>query len=271
MPELPEVETTRRGIAPHLCGRTVTGIVIRERRLRWPISPELEHALPGGVITTVQRRAKYLLIATDRGTAILHLGMSGSLRVLQTGTPARKHDHVDIALAGGTCLRLTDPRRFGALLWTEEPPETHMLLRDLGPEPLGEALTGDYLYAASRGRRVPVKSFIMDGRVVVGVGNIYASEALFMAGISPKRASSRISRDRYRVLVATIREVLEQAIKEGGTTLRDYFGSQGEAGYFRQFLRVYGRTAMPCLQCGIPIRVRRIGQRSTFYCPGCQR
>jgi formamidopyrimidine-DNA glycosylase len=196
--------------------------------------------------------------------------MSGSLRVLRQDAPVGKHDHVDLQLAGGLCLRFNDPRRFGALLWTSEPPEQHPLLRDLGPEPLENAFTGSYLYRRARGRQMAVKPFIMDGRVVVGVGNIYANEALFLAGIHPLRAAGRIAQDRFTVLAAAIRQVLEDAIAQGGTTLRDYVGGLGEPGYFQQSLRVYGREKLPCRQCRTPIRVSRLGQRATYYCVRCQ-
>jgi len=271
MPELPEVETTRQGIAPHLIGQTVVQVVVRERRLRWPIPFELEHDLPGQTIHQVQRRAKYLLLPTATGTVLLHLGMSGSLRIVPATLPARKHDHVDILLAGGVCLRLTDPRRFGAMLWTTEAPEQHPLLRHLGPEPLGDAFTADYLHAQARNRTTAVKSFIMDGRIVVGVGNIYANEALFLAGINPQRAAGRIALVRYATLVTSIRQVLSDAIRQGGTTLRDYVGGSGDPGYFKQQLCVYDRAHLPCRRCGTPIRLRRLGQRATYDCPRCQR
>lgn len=271
MPELPEVETTRRGIAPHLVGRRVTGLVVRERRLRWPVPPALDRALPGQIIEGVRRRAKYLLLDTAAGTAILHLGMSGSLRIVPSDTPPGKHDHVDILLDSGRCLRLTDPRRFGALLWTTQPVETHELLAELGPEPLSAALDGSYLFTAARGRKVAVKHFIMDGHIVVGVGNIYANEALFMAGIHPTRCAGRISRERYAALADAIKQVLAASIEMGGTTLRDFVGGDGKPGYFKQTLRVYDRLGEPCRQCGAPIRGKRIGQRSSFYCVNCQR
>lgn len=271
MPELPEVETIRRGIAPYLSGQTVTRIVVRERRLRWPVPPALEERLSGQVIQNMERRGKYLLLRTEAGSALLHLGMSGRLRLLPNSAPVAKHDHVDIELAGGYCLRLTDPRRFGALLWTEEPLAHHPLLRHLGPEPLGESFTGAYLYALARGRRSPIKAFLMDSRVVVGVGNIYANEALFVAGIRPRRAAGRISTTRLQRLVEAVREVLEEAIRQGGTTLRDFVGGEGNPGYFQHSLRVYGRRRLPCLGCGEPIRLLRLAQRATYYCPRCQR
>lgn len=270
MPELPEVETIRRGLAPHLTGCSVVRMVVRERRLRWPVPAELEAALAGTVIERVERRAKYLLFHTARGCMLLHLGMSGRVRLLAAPTPPGRHDHVDVELAGGACLRLTDPRRFGALLWTEAPPEQHPLLRNLGPEPFSEAFDAGHLHGLARGRRAPVKTFIMDGRIVVGVGNIYASEALFQAGISPTRAAGRIAERRYGALVEAIRRVLEEAIRQGGTTLRDFSDGDGAPGWFQQQLCVYGRQRLPCLSCGGPIQRLRLGQRATYYCPRCQ-
>jgi formamidopyrimidine-DNA glycosylase len=270
MPELPEVETTRRGISPHITGRTVSGIIIRNPNLRWPVSRRLASELTGQTITAVERRAKYLLLRTDRGTALIHLGMSGSLRIVNPNTPPGKHDHVDI-LFDDLALRFTDPRRFGSLHWTRRPHEQHRLLRDLGPEPLGPAFSGDYLYRASRGRKVAVKQFIMDSHVVVGVGNIYANEALYMAGLNPRRAAGRIGRQKYLLLAEVIREVLSDAIAEGGTTLRDFVNGNGEPGYFRLQLNVYGKAGEPCISCGARIREIRQGQRATFYCPVCQK
>lgn len=271
MPELPEVETTRRGIAPYLIGQTVMRVIVRERRLRWPVPLELERGLNGQAIQDVTRRAKYLLLRTHDGSALVHLGMSGHLRILPITAPVQKHDHVDIQLAGGYCLRFTDPRRFGALLWTAGPPEHHPLLHDLGPEPLGESLSGRYLYTLARGRRSPVKIFIMDSRVVAGIGNIYANEALFMAGINPLRAAGRISLKRFDNLIMAIRDVLTEAIALGGTTLRDFVNSEGNPGYFQQSLRVYGRHRLPCRRCGGVIQNHRLAQRATYYCRHCQR
>lgn len=271
MPELPEVETTRRGIAPQLLGRTVKAVTVRQPRLRWPVPAELQQ-MAGQRIAAVERRAKYILLATPAGSAIIHLGMSGSLRIVTaTNAAPRKHDHVDIAVTGGRLLRLHDPRRFGAVLWTTDPPTQHPLLSPLGPEPLGESFDGDYLHARSRGKRVPVKQFIMDGRVVVGVGNIYASEALFLAGISPLRAAGRIALPRYRTLAECVRQVLSDAIAQGGTTLRDFVNSDGQPGYFLQQLKVYGRQDQPCRRCGTAVKALRLAQRSTYYCPRCQR
>lgn len=269
MPELPEVETSRRGIEPYLDDRTITRVVIRERRLRWPISRDVDRRLPGETVNSVGRRAKYLLINTTGGTAILHLGMTGSVFLVPNDTPATVHDHVDIELDSGIALRLRDPRRFGSLHFAREP-KSHWLLKDLGPEPLGNEFDGDYLWQKSRGRRIAVKPFIMDAKVVVGVGNIYASESLYLAGIHPKRAAGRISRERYGWLADGIRSVLEKSIAAGGTTLRDFFGGDGEAGYFAQELAVYGREDEPCYACGRPITSIVLGQRATYYCKDCQ-
>ncbi len=271
MPELPEVETTRAGIAPHITGRTVTGVIVRERRLRWPIPARLGTELPGLRLQAVRRRAKYLLLDTRAGSAILHLGMSGSLRILTRTLPPQKHDHVDIGFSGGVILRFNDPRRFGCLLWTRRDPLRHPLLTRLGPEPLEDAFSGKHLWQRSRGRKLAVKAFIMDASVVVGVGNIYASEALFRAGIHPRRAAGRISLARYVKLAAEIRAVLTAAIKAGGTTLRDYTDSDGLPGYFRHALAVYDRKDEACERCGDAIRQEVIGQRSTYFCVTCQR
>lgn len=271
MPELPEVETTRRGIAPLLLGRRVARVVVRDRRLRWPVSPALTRGLEGAAVTAVERRGKYLLFRTARGTAIVHLGMSGSLRVVPTGTPPFAHDHLDLELAGGTTLRYTDPRRFGCFIWTTRDPFRHALLEDLGPEPLEPGFDGAHLAMRSRGRRVAVKAFIMDAHTVVGVGNIYASEALWAAGVHPSRAAGRVSAARYDALADSIKAVLSRAIAAGGTTLRDYAQSDGNPGYFAVELRVYERDGKPCPRCDTPIRAVVIGQRSSYYCPVCQR
>jgi formamidopyrimidine-DNA glycosylase len=270
MPELPEVETSRRGIEPYLVGERIDKLVIRERRLRWPISMDVEHHLTGQTVTSVGRRAKYLLINTTDGSAIIHLGMSGSVTIVNRDTPAGVHDHFDIDLASGKSLRFRDPRRFGSLHWAIDP-EKHKLLRTLGPEPLGDAFSGEYLWKKSRGRRVNIKQFIMNANIIVGVGNIYASEALFQAGINPHRAAGRIALRRYDTLVTAIRDVLQAAIKAGGTTLRDFYGGDGEPGYFQQELAVYGRDDEPCRKCKRPISVVVLGQRSTYYCKNCQR
>ncbi len=270
MPELPEVETSRRGIAPWVLNQQVRGVVVRDRRLRWPVPGDIERVLPGQVIRSLRRRAKYLLLETNAGTAMLHLGMSGSLRIIDAEEPAGKHDHVDIQFDSGKALRFRDPRRFGSLLWTEKPKE-HDLLRYLGPEPLSEDFDGEYLWQTARGRRVNIKQFIMNSSVVVGVGNIYASEALFLAGIHPKRRADRISSTRMQRLAGAIKSVLEKAIEAGGTTLRDFYGGDGEPGYFRPKLEVYGRDGEPCRRCKRSITVAVLGQRSTFYCKNCQR
>ena len=270
MPELPEVETTLRGIAPALTGQRIRRLLVRDRRLRQPVSSETEVRLPGQRILRLHRRAKYLLLSLEEGAVLVHLGMSGSLRLVPEGTTYRKHDHIDLMLESGLCLRLHDPRRFGIFQWIPEPVEAHPLLASLGPEPLSEACDGDSLYRASRGRRVAVKSLIMDSRVLVGVGNIYANEALFLAGIHPARAAGRVSLARYQRLANEIKQVLGAAIEQGGTTLRDFLREDGNPGYFAQSLRVYGRAGEPCGQCGAPVRLARIGQRSSFYCPTCQ-
>jgi formamidopyrimidine-DNA glycosylase len=274
MPELPEVETTRRGIAPHLEGRRIAAVTLRRADLRWPIPPEVSALLPGQRIDTIERRAKYLLLHTRAGSALLHLGMSGMLRVLPPDAPLGPHDHVDIALTGeaqrpARVLRFTDPRRFGCLLW--QPPGTlHPLLATLGPEPLTEAFDGDLLWHLARGRRAAVKLFLMDNAVVVGVGNIYASEALFAAGIDPRRAAGRVSRERYARLAIAVKRILAHAIERGGTTLRDFLNPDGAPGYFFRELNVYGRAGEPCKACGTAIRQVTLGQRSSFWCPRCQ-
>jgi formamidopyrimidine-DNA glycosylase len=271
VPELPEVETTRRGIAPFLRGRRVASVDVREPRLRWPVPPALARDLPGQPLGDVSRRAKFLLIASPVGHLILHLGMSGSLRIVSRHLPPGKHDHLDVVMDDDRCLRLRDPRRFGAALWTTHDPLDHPLLRNLGPEPLEQAFNATWLHRLSRGRRVAVKSFLMNSQIVAGVGNIYASEALHLAGIHPARAAGRISLARYQRLVSAVRTVLTDAIAAGGTTLRDFVASDGNPGYFAQRLRVYGRQDAACEQCGSRVRSRIIGQRSTFYCPRCQR
>ena len=272
MPELPEVETTRRGLAPHVEGRRIQAVTLRRPDLRWPIPPEVARDLPGQRIQAVRRRAKYLLMDTEAGSALLHLGMSGSLRVLPADTPVTAHDHVDIALQGKEhrVLRFNDPRRFGCLLW-QPPGEIHPLLQGLGPEPLSDDFDGDYLFELSRGRKAPVKTFLMDQAVVVGVGNIYAAESLFRAGISPLRAAGKVSRDRYVALAAAVKDILAYAITRGGTTLRDFLSPDGAPGYFEQELSAYGRGGEPCPRCGRPMKQASIGQRATVWCGHCQR
>lgn len=270
MPELPEVETTRRGIAPYITGHRISGVIVREPRLRWPIPPDLGQKLGGRRIQSVGRRGKYLLLEADQGAVVIHLGMSGSLRLVDPAEPPQRHDHLDILFWNGRCLRLRDPRRFGAVLWVESDPRDHGLLARLGPEPLENDFDGDYLYGRSRGRRTAIKPFLMDNRIVVGVGNIYACESLYLAGIHPLRPAGRISRNRYRRLASSVRQTLCQAIAAGGTTLRDFLSSEGRPGYFRQQLQVYGRAGEPCPRCSTPIRQVRQGQRSTFFCGRCQ-
>lgn len=271
MPELPEVETTCRGIAPHVRGRTITRLAVHEPRLRWPVDPGLPARAHNQHILGVDRRAKYLLLHLERGHLLLHLGMSGSLRVLPTSTPRMTHDHFDIEMDSGWTVRFNDPRRFGSLMCIEGEPATHPLLRSLGPEPLSGDFDGAYLHRATRHRRIAIKQAVMDSHLVVGVGNIYASEALFEAGIRPGRAAHSLTRAECTRLAAAIHKVLAAAITQGGTTLRDYVHADGKPGYFRQELQVYDRAGMPCRHCGTPIRQRRQGQRSTYYCPTCQK
>jgi formamidopyrimidine-DNA glycosylase len=269
MPELPEVEVTRRGLAPQLAGRVIAGVTVREPRLRWPISAEV-HALAGRTVRAVHRRGKYLLVDCGDGHLILHLGMSGSLRVLPPDTPAGKHDHFDLLL-GDRLLRLRDPRRFGAVLWTAGDTRTHPLLAHLGVEPLTRALDGARLHALTRGRRTPIKLLLMDAHLIVGVGNIYASESLFGAGVDPRMKAHRLSPEKARRLVASIKRTLRKAIRAGGSTLRDFVGADGNPGYFQQRYWVYDREGLPCRRCGTPVRRVVQGQRSTFFCPRCQR
>jgi len=270
MPELPEVETTVRGIRPFVEGRSVFGVIVRQRRLRWPVSSGLDRKLKGQVVHSVTRRAKYILFGFDHGTLMIHLGMSGRLRAISADTAVAKHDHFDLVLDTGCCIRLRDPRRFGSVTWVKGDPLYSRYLKPLGPEPFGEAFDGKYLWQRSRGRRLAVKNFIMDGRIVVGVGNIYASEALFRSGIHPSRAAGRIALERYHSLVAAIRAVLAEAITAGGTTLRDYSRVTGEPGFFEQSLQVYERLGQPCVSCGGAVLKKVIGQRASYYCPSCQ-
>ena len=270
MPELPEVETTRRGLEPHLKNRRIEKVIIRDRRLRWPIPRELEKQVTGSIIHSVGRRGKYILIECNDGWMIMHLGMSGRLRVLQRATPPSKHDHFDLVLSSGAVVRYTDPRRFGALLWTREDPARHQLLRNLAPEPLDSRFDAQWLHARTRGRGTPIKLAIMNNEIVTGVGNIYANEALFRAGIHPKTRAGRLSLQRCEKLVRAIRETLLDAIGAGGSSLRDFFATDGSPGYFQQSYMVYARQGEPCRVCGTPIRGGRLGQRSTFYCARCQ-
>lgn len=271
MPELPEVETTLRGLAPHLEGQTVADVVIRHPQLRWPVPHNLPGLLRGQTIRGLHRRAKYLLVEFDHGTLILHLGMSGSLRILPAKTPPEKHDHFDLVLTSGKAMRLRDPRRFGAVLWHEGDPAQHPLLAALGPEPLEKDFDAEHLYRATRNKSAAIKLVIMDNRVVVGVGNIYANEALFRAGIRPQLAAGKLSRERCAQLVKEIRATLREAIEQGGSTLRDFVNSDGRPGYFQQHYWVYGRAGEPCRRCGTPVKQVKQGQRSSFYCPKCQR
>lgn len=271
MPELPEVETTRAGIAPHLHGKQIRDVVVRHGQLRWPIPRGLKNKLTGHRIKSVDRRGKYILIRTDAGTLIMHLGMSGSLRIVCPDVAVKKHDHFDLVLDSGRILRLHDPRRFGAVLFTRDDPLQHKLLASLGPEPLEKSFTGQYLFDRSRKRNVTIKQFIMDSKIVVGVGNIYASESLFLAGINPVSKAGNISREKYQQLARAIKQVLRSAIRQGGTTLRDFTRSDGQPGYFAQKLKVYGREGEPCQKCGHRIRSVNLGQRSTYFCPYCQK
>jgi formamidopyrimidine-DNA glycosylase len=271
MPELPEVETSRRGIDPHICGQTIARSVVRQSQLRWPVSPQITTLMPGQTVLSTQRRGKYILIETTAGHIIIHLGMSGSVRILPADVPANKHDHIDIVFTQGVMLRYTDPRRFGCMLWTGQAITDHPLLASLGPEPLSDSFDTKYLYLRSRGRKTPIKSFIMDSHVVVGVGNIYANEALFMAGIRPLADAGTVSRVRMARLVTHIKQVIEHAITVGGTTLRDFVGGDGKPGYFKQSLQVYGRGGESCKQCGGTLQEVRLSARSTVFCKRCQR
>lgn len=270
MPELPEVETTCRGISQHILEQKVTKVIIRAPKLRWPIPKKIANMLPDRKPTSIVRRAKYILLHFDNGTLIIHLGMSGRLQTLFEPTAAGKHDHVDILFANGCCLRYTDPRRFGCMLWTEVPALEHDLLRNLGPEPFSKEFTATYLHNISSKRKSPVKNFIMDSKVVVGVGNIYASEALFAARINPTKPTNAITKDQFSTLIKHIKVILRKSIKQGGTTLKDFLDSSGKPGYFSQQLQVYGRAGEPCTQCNSAIESITLGQRSTFFCPNCQ-
>ena len=271
MPELPEVETTRRGVEPHVVARRVVALRIHEARLRWPVAPELARRVRGAAIEAAERRAKYLLFRLDGDrTLLVHLGMSGNLRVLPSDTPRRKHDHFDLELDSGATLRFNDPRRFGSLHLIDGDPQEHPLLRTLGPEPLEPAFDAEHLWRRTRRRRVAVKQLIMNAQVVVGVGNIYASETLFRARIRPGRAAGSLKRGEVAALVAAIKEILAMAVNVGGTTLRDYVGADGTPGYFRQKLFVYERAGEPCRVCQVPVRQRVQGQRSTYWCSRCQ-
>ena len=270
MPELPEVETTRLGLMPKLAGKTLKQVIVRDARLRWPVPDDLHAQLSGRKLLDISRRGKYLIFDFGGIFQLVHLGMSGSLRFVETHEPASVHDHVDWVFTGNITLRLRDPRRFGAVLLTSDP-VSHPLLSHLGPEPLDAEFTGAVLYATSRGRKAAVKNLIMDSHVVVGVGNIYASESLFRAGIRPGRAAGRLTRPDCDKLAAAIKNTLQSAVKAGGSSLRDYVSTGGELGYFQLHTRVYDRTGLPCKVCGTLIKRRVLGQRSTFYCPACQK
>ncbi len=270
MPELPEVETTRRGLAPHLEGQTIQAVVIRHPSLRWPVPQQLKTLLRGQRIRHIQRRAKYLLFDTEVGWLIVHLGMSGSLRVLPANTPPGKHDHFDLVLSNGMAMRLCDPRRFGAVLWAGDDPGAHPLLATLGMEPMTAEFTAEKFFQATRTRAAAIKQVLMDGHLLVGVGNIYASEALFAAGINPKTQARRLSLARVQRLHDAVNATLQRALRAGGSTLRDFVKTDGEPGYFQLESAVYGRAGEACRRCGATIRQIRQGQRSTFYCPGCQ-
>jgi formamidopyrimidine-DNA glycosylase len=271
MPELPEVETTRRGLAPLVCGTTIAAVVVRNRALRKPIPRDLARNLTGRRIDALERRAKYLLFRAGDGTLIVHLGMSGRLWVVPANTVPETHDHLDLALANGYIVRLRDPRRFGLVLWQTGDPLKHKLLRDIGPEPFSAAFSAEWLYRETRARSGALKNALMDSHLIAGIGNIYANEALFRAGINPQRPARRIGLARYAVIVDKLRETLTEAIAAGGSSLRDYVNSEGKAGYFQDRFLVYGRAHQPCFTCGTPIRGLVLGQRSTFYCPLCQR
>jgi formamidopyrimidine-DNA glycosylase len=271
MPELPEVETTRRGLVPHVVGRRIRDVVVRNGNLRWPVPRDLRRHLRGERVDAIRRRGKYLLFDIDKGHLLVHLGMSGKLSLVPEDTPARIHDHIDLQLEDHRALRLTDPRRFGAMLWLDDDEQSHALLSGLGLEPLGEEFTGAAMRKLARGRRVAIKQFLMNGRMVTGVGNIYASEALFLARIHPLRSAGSLSLERWNRLVEAVKATLETALAWGGTTLRDFAAVDGNPGHFQHHFAVYGREGKPCPRCGAKIRAIRQGQRSTFYCPRCQR
>ena len=271
MPELPEVESTRRDLARAILGRTVAAVVVRDRRLRWPVPASLPCRLAGRTIRDIRRRAKYLLLEVGNGTVLVHLGMSGSLRLLDARTTPRPHDHIDVILDDDRCLRYHDPRRFGCWLWIDADPAHHRLLAHLGPEPLGPRFDGAWLHGRLRGRSAPIKNLLMDSRIVAGLGNIYANEALFVAGIDPRRSGGRVARRRIDRLVGAIRQVLSLAVEAGGTTLRDYAHTDGAMGGFASRLNAYGREGEPCPRCAAPIARTILGQRGTWFCRGCQR
>lgn len=269
MPELPEVETTLRGITPHITQQVISEVIVRQAQLRWLIEPTIQ-SLTGATILSCERRAKYILMNTSNGSVIWHLGMSGSMRILQKGAAVEKHDHVDIVFNNNVLLRYTDPRRFGACLYVPSDPLKHKLLCNLGPEPFDDAFNAHYLFQLSRGKNTSIKQFIMDGHVVCGVGNIYACEALFKSAIHPTRKAGNVSKKRYLTLVKAIKDILQKAIENGGTTLKDFIQSDGKPGYFKQHLNVYGRKGEVCFTCQKPLKIIKQAQRSTFYCGHCQ-
>jgi formamidopyrimidine-DNA glycosylase len=271
MPELPEVETTRRGITPHIIRQNIQRIIVRQPKLRWPIPEDLPQLLANALLLNIERRAKYLLLEFDTGFILIHLGMSGSLRIIDKNIPAEKHDHIDFVFHNNKALRLTDPRRFGSVLWLGNSPYCHALLNKLGPEPFSDTFNGNYLYQLSRGKKLVVKQFIMNQEVVTGVGNIYANESLYLSGIRPSLAAGQISRKRYQILSKHIKKILEQAIAQGGTTLRNFVGGNGKPGYFKQQLNVYGRSGLPCPNCKQLLKEIRISNRSTVFCKNCQK
>ena len=270
MPELPEVETTLRGIEPHILNLPIERISIRESKLRWKVpKKDLKENLLNNYFSSIKRRAKYLVLNSKKGSLLIHLGMSGSLRILFEEVKPQKHDHIDIVFKNNCLLRFTDPRKFGSFLWAKDP-EVHPLLKDLGPEPLGNSFSGEYLFQVSRKRKVPLKNFIMNAKVLAGVGNIYASEALFLAGIRPKKRACNISRKQYDLLAFSIKELLQNSINKGGTTLKDFVGSDNKPGYFKNELMVYGRAGKACKKCSSYLKEIRLSQRSSVYCPKCQ-
>ena len=270
MPELPEVETVRRGLSPHLVGHRLRGARVRDPRLRWPVPAQLDRLVKDQRVDSLERRGKYLILNLEDGGLLLHLGMSGSLRLVDAKTPPEKHDHVDLLLDSGQALRLRDPRRFGAILWSKQP-DTHPLLAKLGVEPLEREFDGAKLHALTRGRAGAIKQVIMDAHLVVGIGNIYANEALFQAGIRPTLRADKLSRPRCARLTEAIKDTLRRAIKAGGSTLRDFVNGHGEPGYFQQSHFVYGRAGEPCRQCGTPVKLLRQANRASYYCPNCQK
>lgn len=278
MPELPEVETTKNGVSPHVKSKSVAEVIVRQPKLRWPVPSELPMLLSEAILSTVRRRAKYLLLDftgvnpdNGTGTLMIHLGMSGSLRIVGNKTPAQKHDHFDLVFADGTTLRYCDPRRFGCVLWLGDEPEQHKLLSGLGPEPLSDVFNADYLWQRSRNKKVAVKQLVMDQKVVVGIGNIYATEALFDAGIKPDKAAGKISKEQYKKFVSASKLILEKAIQQGGTTLKDFVGGDGKPGYFKQELRAYGRAGQPCVTCKTPLEEIKLSNRASVYCSQCQK